>query len=76
MPSSILAGIVISAALVLACATPCPECRDLTVQTEDHVEGTLPYTLEMDGAVRCDVVSSFGEPERLRCYCLDPSLGP
>ena len=66
----------IFAATVSGCATDCPPCRALLVQTEDPMDLTLPYTLELDGGVRCDVVSAAGEPERLRCYCADPTLGP
>ena len=69
---TVAAGVVL--ALALGCTTSCPPCRGLTVQADEGLPGTLPYTLEIDGDVRCDVVSSVGQPERLRCYCLDPMV--
>ncbi len=70
---------VIGSALVwvfflVGCATPteCPPCRELSLEAESDVGRTLPYTIELEGNVRCEVVSRYGEPERLHCYCVRP----
>lgn len=61
-----------AAALVwMGCATDCPECRCLTLDLEKGAGGTLPYVLEIDDSVACDVVSRHGEAERLRCYAVE-----
>ncbi len=70
---------VIGSALVwvfflVGCATPteCPPCRELSLEAESDVGRTLPDTIELEGNVRCEVVSRYGEPERLHCYCVRP----
>jgi hypothetical protein len=69
-PASLLA----SCALLLACASPCPPCRCLTVEAEGLGDLTLPYTLEIGDGIRCDVLSASGKSERLSCYVEDPTL--
>ncbi len=58
----------------VGCATPpeSPPCRELSLEAESDVGRTLPYTIELEGNVRCEVVSRYGEPERLHCYCVRP----
>jgi hypothetical protein len=71
----LVAALVVLAIGSPACATrECPPCRSLIVETAGTGDTTLPYTVEMEGPIRCDVVSAFGEPERLRCYCVDPTI--
>ena len=71
-----LAKIVASGAVLLACASPCPPCRCLSVETEGSADLTLPYTLEIGDGIRCDVVSASGKSERLSCYVEDPTREP
>jgi hypothetical protein len=71
-----LAALAASGAILLACASPCPPCRCLTVEAESPGDLTLPYTLEIGDGIRCDVVSASGKSERLSCYVEDPSLEP
>ena len=69
---------MLSAALVFGCASPVTETRCLTVEPEASIGLTLPYTLEIDDGIRCEVLAAKDGSEVLRCYRDDPSwtLGP
>jgi hypothetical protein len=64
---------LVAATVLVGCASSpdCPPCRELRLEAESDVGRTLPYTLELEDSVHCEVVSPFGEPERLHCYCVN-----
>ncbi len=51
------------------------ETRCLTVEPEASFGLTLPYTLEIDDGIRCEVLAAKDGSEVLRCYRDDPSWG-
>lgn len=67
---------VAAVALLLGCASPCPECRCLTVAAEEPIGLTMPYTLEIGDGIRCEAVSVDGGSNVLSCYREDPTEEP
>jgi hypothetical protein len=67
-----LGGVV----LLFGCAKPCPPCRCLTVAADEPVGLTMPYTLEIEDGVRCEVVPVDGDSHVMSCYPDDPTAQP
>ncbi len=69
------ANLVLAAVLLFGCTSPRLETRCLTVAPEASLGLTLPYTLEIDDGIRCEVLAAKDGSEVLRCYRDDPSWG-
>jgi hypothetical protein len=69
-----LTTLVVACAILLACSTPCPQCRCLTVGEEEPIGLTVPYTLEIEDGIRCEVVPAEAGSNILSCYREDPDF--